>query len=256
MSEIDLEKYLNVAKQAAMKAGDALLKNFGGLKGEHEKEEGHFGIEEDLMADRIYAEGLRGKTPEVGIYSEESEKNLDSDLVWVIDPIEGTTNYGHGHWYWATQICLLEKREIVVAVVNVPKTGQLFWAAKGQGAWMNGTRLHVAETPLSRCLVTTETGHGLVKPEFTSMVGKIIAAVRSLRVPGATGINLAYTAAGIYDGYVGLNSDLYDYAPGVLLVREAGGLVWNMEGKDWTIDDARLLAANEKLVGQLVPQIR
>lgn len=252
----DFEKYLEIAREAATSAGESLLKNFGGSKDEHEKEAGHFGIEEDLMADRIYAKILKEKTPEVAIYSEEGEKNLENELVWVIDPIEGTTNYGRGHWYWATQICLLHKDEIVVSVINVPKNQQLFWAVKGHGAWMNGQQLRVANTPLSRCLMTTETGHGYAKKDFAHMVGKIISSVKSLRVPGATGVNLAYTAAGIYDGYIGLHSELYDYAPGVLLVREAGGVVKNFDGQEMTIKDAMLVAGNPALVTELVPQLR
>jgi len=248
------EEYLDIAKIVAGQAGKFLKSRFGGIKEMSEKETGHFEIPEDKQTNEIYEKYLKKVTPEIGLYSEESERNLTQDLTWVIDPIEGTSNYRIGVPFFATQICLVEKGELVVAVINAVCTDNMYWAIKGKGAFQNNSSIKIGKERLNRGLVAVERGWG--NNFANEAVKQFGGRSRTIRWYGATGLSMAFTAAGGIDLYLNKGSNLYDYAPGVLLVRESGGVVWNLAGEEWNINSREVIAGNREIVEEGLEVLR
>ncbi|MFA5024395.1 MAG: inositol monophosphatase family protein [Patescibacteria group bacterium] len=248
-------EYYEIAKEAAERASVFLRGNYGPAKEMTLKEGTHYSINDDLLSNEIYEKFLRERTPEVAIYTEEGERNLNSDLVWVIDPIEGTSNYRVGIPLFATQICLLYKGEPVVAVIQAPVLNLLFTAQKGEGAYLNGQKITVSSISELK-LAMLGYNKGLRHLEASNHINKLIPQFRTIRNFGVAGIDLVFAASGKLDLVMNANSELYDYAPGVLLVREAGGRVTNFAGVDWKTNDKTLIAANKKLLTAALEAIR
>lgn len=247
----NLDKYYKIATEVTQLAGNFLLDKYGSIKNMSHKSGTHYGIAEDVKCNKIYEKYLKHKTPEVSIYSEEGEKNLNSDLIWVIDPIDGTSNYRVGIPLFVTQICLLYKSDPVVSIIHAPIFKQFFSAQKNKGAFLNNKKLIISKTlDLRKAMLgVNKGGSNLDAGKYITQLGN---QVRTVRIYGSMGIELAYVASGKLDILIDSGSDLYDYAPGVLLVKEAGGVVLNFEGKDWTFRDKTLLATNKKLASDVL----
>jgi len=250
----NLEYYLEIAKKAARKAGKWLVKGYASFDPMFAKKEHEYYISADVECEKIYKDFLKKETPEIGFFAEEKGGKI-SDLCWAVDPIDGTSNYRVGVPYFTTQICFLQNREPVVAVIYNPILDQEFTAQKGKGAFLNGKRIFQSDVKeLKRALLIVSKGGS------NRRAGEIIArfgdAVRTVRLYGATSIDLSYLAAGKFDITVNYGSSIWDYAPGVLLVREAGGIVANSKGEPWTIDDNNLVAANKYLMPQVLEIIK
>lgn len=254
MSESELTKYQQHAQTITAQVSDFLLSHFGSRITQHEKEPGHFSIPQDQQANDMYETYLRKHTPEVALYTEEGERNLDSDLVWLIDPIEGTSNYCVGLDYWATQIALMHHHQIVLSIIADSTRHTTYHAIKGQGAFQDDTRLHISQTgQLNQALISTEKGSTAFRHKVAHFFTQALPHVKTIRTPGATGLDLAHTAAGRFDAYVGLGSNLYDYAPGILLIQEAGGDIITPQGQPWHRTDTDFIAGNPNLISQLSP---
>lgn len=247
-------KYFGIASEINKQVSSFLLSNFGTKKRMIHKVDSHYGIEEDKVSNQMYEDFLRLKTPEVALYTEEGERNLSGEFVWVVDPIEGTSNYRAGNPFWGTQIALLHKGEPVIAVVNSPYLKQKFWAQKGKGAYLNGDRIKITELEnLEKALV--DLGRGMKDSDknwFAETFRRIGKRVRTTRTFGACGLDISYCAAGITDVYLNSGSEIYDLAAGALIVREAGGKVLNFEYKEWRVGDTTFAASNEKLVKEIL----
>ncbi len=245
----DLNKYFRIASDINSEVAAFLLSKFGSQKEIVHKADSHYGIREDRESNDMYEKFLRVKTPEVALYTEEGERNLDNKLVWVIDPIEGTSNYRSGNPFWATQIGLLYDNEPIIGIVNAPRLEQKFWAIKGSGAFLNGKKISVSGLEdLGKALI--DMGRGTKdadKDWFNKTLTKLSKEVRTNRVFGACGLGMSYCASGITDVYLNSGSQIYDFLPGSLIAKEAGGKVLNFEGEDWSINDTGLLISNEKL---------
>jgi len=247
----NLEYYLSVAKDAARQAGDLLAKGYGASYELLQREADHYSINKDSESNLLYEVFLREKTPDISLYTEEGERSLASDLVWIVDPLDGTYNYRVALPLFVTQICLLYKKEPVVSVIYNPIFKQEFTAIKGGGAFLNGSKIFVNETSemkramlsLSRRTISLDDGR---------MVARFSKAVRAVRLFGATGIDLSYIASGKAEITINDGSKIFDYAPGALLVREAGGIVTNLKGEPWTIDDDNLVASNKLLMPKVL----
>lgn len=245
-----LDEYLKIALQISDIAGKFTLKNFGPLKKKHYKSDLEYGIEEDIETNKLYEQFLKEKTPEVALYTEEGEKNLDSELVWTVDPIDGTSNYSVGNPFYNSQIALLKNNKPVVAVVNAPALNQKFHAIFGKGAFLNGQKISI--TGIEKL---EDASFGLSKGNklealvwMGETISKVFKHIRTPRIYSAMGIELSYVASGMIDIFISKDASIWDYAPGVLMIREAGGVVLNFEGKDWTINDRELIASNKTLV--------
>lgn len=252
------EEYLEIASKVTDLAGEFAMENFGPFKQTFHKSGLEYGIEEDKKCNELYEKFLKEQTPEVSLYTEEGEKNLGDELTWTVDPIDGTSNYGVGNAYFNTQIALLKNREPILGIIYAPILKQKFIAVKDQGAKLNGRQIQVSQnTKLSS--TTFAVGKGKdpkLHKKFMDTTDALLKASRSIRVFGSAGLELAYTAAGMIDYFVCFGANIWDYAPGVLLVKEAGGVALNLQGSEWGLDDEHILASNPQIAEQVLKLLK
>lgn len=250
----NFDKYYKIAIEATNQASDFLRDNFGKVKEMSHKSGTHYGIADDVESNKIIEEYLRKHSPEVAIYSEEGERNLESELVWVIDPIDGTSNYRVGIPMFVTQLCLLKNGEPVVSVIQAPMFNLVFSAQKNEGAYLNKEKITISEvSEMNKAMSGFNKGSS--NADVGKYISKLGSKVRTIRIYGAMGLDLAYVASGKLDVLINSGSNLYDFAPGVLLVREAGGVAVNFDGSEWTFKDETLIATNQKLVEQILTNL-
>jgi myo-inositol-1(or 4)-monophosphatase len=249
-----LARYENTAGEINSLAAEFLKSHFGTPKTSTHKSDSHYGIQEDLEANKMYEDYLRKNTPEVALFTEEGERNLDNEFVWVVDPIEGTSNYKSCNPFWATQIALLQDGEPVISVVNAPVLGQKFTAVKGEGAYLNGIKIKPTSLKeLNLALIDMCRGTKDIDKEWmASTLSKVIKHVRTNRVFGSSGLQTAYSASGITDIFINNGSQLYDILPGILIAREAGASVLNFNGGEWTSEDSGYIVSNKILAEAVI----
>ena len=257
----NLHPMLNVAIKAARAAG-ALI-NRAAIDVESvrisQKQINDFVTEVDQASEAAIIEILLTAYPGHGILAEESGSThgaKDSEFVWIIDPLDGTTNFIHGFPVYAVSIALAVRGKVEQAVVYDPSRNDLFTATKGRGAYVNDRRLRVSKrTRLTECLISTgfpfRPGDNF--QNYMAMMGDLMPRVAGLRRPGAAALDLAYVAAGYTDGFFEAGLSPWDVAAGSLLVTEAGGLVGNFTGEADFLDQKECLAGSPKIYGQLVP---
>jgi myo-inositol-1(or 4)-monophosphatase len=224
---------LNVMIKAARRAGRGLIKDFGEVEQLQvsAKGPGDFVSRADRKAEEVIREALTEARPNYGWLGEESEpvEGKDPTRRWIVDPLDGTTNYLHGMPHWAISIALEHKGEIVSGVVYDPVKDELFWAEKGAGAWLDGRqRLRVSgRTALIESVFATGLpfAGGRHLPAALQDLGRLLPACAGVRRWGAASLDLAYVAAGRFDGFWERGLKPWDIAAGILLVREAGGIV-------------------------------
>lgn len=257
----NLHPMLNVAIKAARTAGSII--NRAALDVESvrvsAKQTNDFVTEIDQAAEQAIIDTLLTAYPDHGILAEESGeragKHGGADHVWIIDPLDGTTNFIHGFPVYCVSIALAVKGKLEQAVIYDPTRNDLFFATKGRGAYLNDRRLRVAKRiHLRDTLLSTgfpfRPGDAM-KP-FLSMLGDIMPRCAGIRRPGSAALDLAYVAAGFSDGFFEIGLHPWDMAAGALLVTEAGGLVGNLTGESDFLHQRECLAANPKIYGQLV----
>ena len=245
---------LNIMIKAARKAGRSLVKDFREVENLQVsiKGAGDFVSKADLAAEDILKEELRGARPTYGWLGEETggADGEDPTRRWIVDPLDGTTNFLHGMPHWAVSIALEHKGQIVSAVVFDPAKDEMFVAEKGQGAWMNDTRLRVSgRSRLIDCVFSTgipfATRPGL--PDSLQALARLMPVCAGVRRWGAAALDLGYVAAGRYDGYWEESLSAWDIAAGILIVREAGGLVEPLDPKGNILEDGAVICANSDI---------
>lgn len=246
--------HLNVAVEAAYAAAHILKKYWGQLKTIEEKQAGDLVTNADRETEEEIIKILKGYYPMHGILAEESGGSLDHEYVWVIDPLDGTTNYTHQFPMTAISIGLMHKGEPVAGVVYNPFFQELFSCSKGRGAYLNGNKISVSSThQLSKSLLATGFAYDRISncdtnyKEFCHLT-HISQGVRRL---GSASLDLAYVSAGRLDGYWERGLKPWDIAAGILLVKEAGGLVTSYDGTALDIGSGRVMATNGKLHSEL-----
>lgn len=256
----NLHPMLNVAIKAARAAGAVI--NRAALDVENvrvaQKQVNDFVTEVDQASERIIIETLLGAYPQHGILAEESGSeygNKNSDHIWIIDPLDGTTNFIHGFPVYCVSIALSYKGKIEHAVVYDPSRNDLFTATRGRGAFLNERRIRVSKrSQLKDCLVSTgfpfRPGDNL--RQYLHMFADVTERVAGVRRPGSAALDLAYVAAGFTDGFFETGLSIWDIAAGSLLVTEAGGLVGNFTGEADFLEQRECLAGNPRAYGQLV----
>lgn len=259
-----LHPMLNVAIRAARAAGAII--NRAALDVEavriSQKQVNDFVTEVDHASEDAIIDTLLTAYPNHGIHAEESGRehgNQRSDHIWIIDPLDGTTNFIHGFPVYCVSIALAVKGRIEQAVVYDPSRNDLFTATRGRGAYMNDRRIRVSKrTQLTQSLVST--GFPFRKgddfPTYLKMMGDVMQRTAGLRRPGAAALDLAYVAAGFTDGFFETGLQPWDVAAGSLLVTEAGGLIGNFAGEAGHIDQPECLAGNPRIYAQLVGILR
>ncbi|EJE51645.1 inositol monophosphatase/fructose-1,6-bisphosphatase family protein [Acidovorax sp. CF316] len=257
----NLHPMLNVAIKAARAAGAII--NRAALDVEavriSQKQVNDFVTEVDHAAEKIIIETLLTAYPGHGILAEESGSEYgakDSEFVWIIDPLDGTTNFIHGFPVYCVSIALSVKGKIEQAVIYDPSRNDLFTATKGRGAYMNERRIRVSKrTQLKDCLISTgfpfRPGDNF--KAYMNMMADVMQRTAGLRRPGSAALDLAYVAAGFTDGFFETGLSIWDIAAGSLLVTEAGGLMGNFTGEAEFLEQRECLAGTPRIYGQLVP---
>ncbi|WP_133598043.1 inositol monophosphatase family protein [Tepidicella xavieri] len=255
-----LHPMLNVAIKAARAAGTLINRASLDIESVRvsAKQTNDFVTEVDHAAEQAIIETLLGAYPDHGIWAEESGrregKGRDRHHVWIIDPLDGTTNFIHGFPVYCVSIALMVEGRIEQAVVYDPTRNDLFCATRGRGAYLNDRRIRVAKrTQLRDCLISTGFPFrpGDHFQTFMQMLQDIMPRVAGVRRPGAAALDLAYVAAGFADGFFETGLSPWDVAAGALLVTEAGGLVGNFTGEADFLERRECMAANPRIYGQM-----
>jgi len=255
---------LNIMMKAARKAGRSLVKDFREVENLQVtmKGAGDFVSKADIAAENILRDELMGARPSYGWLGEETgeSKGEDPTRRWIVDPLDGTTNFLHGMPHWAISIALEHKGEIVAGVVFDAAKDEMFYAEKGQGAWMNQSqRLRVSgRARMIEGVFATGVPFGTMPGLGESLkdMARLMPQCAGVRRWGAAALDLAYVAAGRFDGYWERGIKAWDVAAGVILVREAGGFVNPLREGDPLFGGAGLIAANSGLNDPFLKTIR
>ena len=251
-----LASVLEVARRAALEAGELLMESFGRLgAGDVARKQVARDLvtAADLASERLLVARLRAAFPEHAIQGEEEvfdPRDGDDRPRWYLDPLDGTINFVHRLPAFAVSLGLYRGRRPLVGVVHAPRLGETFWATAGGGAWLDGERLGVTETSeLGEAILATGFPYrrGELEHDNLANFGRFFHDVRGLRRMGSAAIDLAYTAAGRFDGYWELHLGAHDLAAGALLVREAGGRVTDPDGGDDWLASGAIVAAGPAL---------
>jgi myo-inositol-1(or 4)-monophosphatase len=242
------QQFLDIAVEAARIAGRLQQYRFASFMHVTLKGDKNLVTEVDQESERLVVGHLLGRFPDHNIVAEEGEyPQGDAPFRWIIDPLDGTTNYAHGFPWFCVSIGLESAGELVAGVIYNPMHDELFTATKGGGAFLNGQRLHVStRAPLQNTLLATGFPYDCAS-DPTNNFDNFIAfqkAARGIRRAGAAALDLAYVAAGRLDGFWELKLKPWDVAAGVLLVREAGGTVTSFDGTDYDVSNHRIVASN------------
>ena len=254
---------LNVMVKAARIAGRGLVKDFREVENLQvsSKGPGDFVSRADTAAEKTIREILTEARPNYGWLGEESApvEGKDPTRRWIVDPLDGTTNFLHGLPHWAISIALEHKGEIVSAVVFDPAKDEMFTAEKGDGAWLNGLRLRVsARNRMIESIFATGLPFGGRSdlPETLQDLARLLPATAGVRRWGAAALDLAYVAAGRYDGFWERRLNAWDLAAGLLLVREAGGIAEAITPREKVLEDGSVIAAAEPIFDKFAKVIR
>jgi myo-inositol-1(or 4)-monophosphatase len=237
---------LNIMIKAAEKASRALIRDFGEIEKLQVSIKGptDFVSNADIKAEKIIIEELKKARPYYSIISEEdgSETNKDENNTWIIDPIDGTTNFLHGIPHFAISIALKSKNEIVSGLIYDPIKDEMFYAEKDNGAFFNNQRIRVSKKKdLNSCLFASG---GLLKSQIDL----------PLRKSGSAALDLAYVAAGRYDGYFQNDLNLWDIAAGIIILKEAGGMINDIDpSKNKKI---KIKASSEAINGKMLEKLK
>lgn len=230
----DFNRFLEDAISMAKAAGDVLLEYFRSkcLDIHTKINDSDVVTAADKASEELVKSIIRSKYPEHGIIAEESGcENEDKEWRWVIDPLDGTTNFSQGLPVFCVSIALEHRGSPVVGVVFAPYLGELFHAVKGEGAFFNGKRIHCSEKNVfsESVLATGMPYDKLINPDNNlNEISKLAPKVRGIRRMGSAAIDLSYVAAGFYDAYWELNLKRWDVAAGVLIAKEAGAKVYSI----------------------------
>ncbi len=233
---------LNIAIQAARRAGTIITRAMDRLEGVKVTPKGpkDFATEIDHKAEAEIISIIKKSYPDHSFLGEESgdQKGKDNDTIWIIDPLDGTTNFYHGFPHFCVSIAVMQKGRIEHGVIYDPLRQELFTASHGQGAKLNQYRLRV-----SNCL---DLNNALIGAYFNC------EAVQATRSTGSMALDMAYVAAGRLDGFWGTEANIWDIAAGCLLITEAGGLISSLNQNDNYLLSRELIATNPKLIDPLI----
>ena len=241
---------LNFAIETARDAGRVLLEKFGRIETITKKGDINLVTEADLASEALIIERIRSHFPRHAILAEESGEAIVigsySEFKWIIDPLDGTTNYAHGYPCFCVTIALEHNGEIVSGVTYDPTRDELFAAEKGRGATLNGKPIRVSATAeLGNALLVTGFPYDFkVREKFARHLTEFLLASRGVRRDGSAAIDMAYVACGRFDGFWEEGLNPWDVAAGKLLIEEAGGVVSYYDGAKFSIYTPPIVASN------------
>ena len=245
--------------KSCRKASKILIRDFGEIEKLQVsvKGPGDFVTVSDKKVEKILIEELQKARPTYSILSEESgEIKNDDSFKWIIDPIDGTTNFLHGIPHFAISVGLEHDKEIICGIIYDPIKDEMFTAEKGNGSYLNNHRMRVSSrSKLEGCIIFTggpkieSKDRDLSLKEYNNLSSKILVPIRKL---GSASLDMAYVAAGRCDGFWQRNLSYWDIAAGIIIVKEAGGFVTDIEGKDEFIENKTLLVSNSKIHDEMI----
>ncbi len=254
------EAALNIAIEAARKAGDLIHRYLPKIDRiqVNKKTRNDYVTEVDKACEYAIVSHIRKLHPDHAILAEEGGADGESDSLWVIDPLDGTSNFLHGIPHYAISIAFQFKGRLESAVIYDPIKEELFTASRGRGAYLNDQRLRVSTlNDLSGAILGTALPFRKrrVLEQSMSTLNTVFPEIEDIRRSGSAALDLAYVAAGRLDGYWEMGLDRWDIAAGILLVREAGGVVADFEGNDNLEHGGNIIATSYKLMASLHPLI-
>lgn len=254
---------INVMERAARKAARGLNHDLGEVEQLQVSRKGpaDFVSLADIKAEETLREELSRARPDFGFLLEEGGKveGKDPDSTWIVDPLDGTTNFLHGIPHFAISIALQQKGDIVAGMIYAPASDEMFYAERGKGAFVNDKRLRVSgRTRMSDALLATgipfmgKPGHDTLRAELKALTDQV-AGIRRF---GVASLDLAWVAAGRFDGFWERGLQKWDVAAGIILVREAGGLVSDIKGGRKMLDSGDIVAGNASLHAPLLKSLK
>ncbi len=254
---------LNIMIKAARKAGRSLVKDFREVENLQVsmKGAGDFVSRADIAAENILKEELRNARPTYGWLAEEGggEDGEDPTRRWIVDPLDGTTNFLHGLPHWCISIALEHKGRIVAGVIFDPAKDEMYFAEKGEGAWMNESRIRVSgRHRMIESIFATGLPYGGRSdlPATLQDLARLMPVCAGVRRWGSAALDLAYVAAGRYEGFWERRLNAWDLAAGILIVREAGGLVEALTPGEEILSSGEVICANEQIFDGFAKAIR
>jgi myo-inositol-1(or 4)-monophosphatase len=251
-----MKQFLAVAREAALKAGGILRENISGNREVRYKGDINLVTEMDIRSERAVVDTLLGSFPSHGVLAEEETSiRNDSEFTWIIDPLDGTTNYAHGYPCFSVSIALEQSGEIILGVIYDPMRDELFVAERGRGAFLNGRMIRVSNTDsLIRSLLATGFPYDRKISTRNNMdnFNNLLMASQEVRRDGSAALDLCSVAAGRFDGFWELMLKPWDVAAGSLIVLEAGGTVSDFSGITFDINNEEIVASNGRIHGQLI----
>ena len=252
---------LNTAIKAARRAGSIITRASEDISSLTitSKNMNDFVSEVDLASEREIIRVLSQAYPDHGFIAEESGLSEKQENMWIIDPLDGTTNFLHNIPQYCVSIALKQKEEITHAVVYDPNRNHLFTASKGQGAYLNDRRIRVSKSPK---LQDSIIGTGIpfrdftYLPQYLVILEEIVKKTAGIRRPGSAALDLAYVAAGWFDGFWEIDLSTWDVAAGGLIVSEAGGMVSDFDEKNNWLLTGNIVATNPKIYDPLIKIIQ
>ena len=254
---------INVMVKACRKASKTLIRDFGeieklqvSLKGP-----GDYVTASDKRVEKILIDELQKARPNYSILSEEiGEINNDESFRWIVDPIDGTSNFLHGIPHFAISIGLEHNNEIICGIIYDPIKDEMFIAEKGNGAYLNNQRIRVSSrTKLKDCMVCTggpkygSVDRDLSMEEYKKFSSRVLVPIRKL---GSAALDMAYVASGRCDGFWTRNLNYWDIAAGIILIKESGGFVTDFYGENKYIENKTILVTNSKINNEMIEVLK
>ena len=254
---------INVMVKACRKASKILIRDFGEIENLQVslKGPGDFVTASDKKVEKILIEELQKARPNYSILSEEiGEINNDASFRWIIDPIDGTSNFLHGIPHFAISIGLEQDKEIICGIIYDPIKDEMFTAEKGNGSYINNKRMRVSSrTKLKDCIIFTggpkreAKDRELALKEYNNFSSKVLIPIRKL---GSASLDMAYVAAGRCDGFWKRDLNYWDIAAGIIIVKESGGFVTDFKGENGYMQNETILVTNSKINGEMIEVLK
>ena len=250
---------INVMVKACRKAAKILIRDFGEIENLQvsSKGPGDFVSASDKKVEKILIEELQKARPDYSILSEEiGEINNDSEFKWVVDPIDGTSNFLHGIPHFGISLGLEQNKEIICGIIYDPIKDEMFLAEKGNGSYLNNQRIRVSSrSKLKDCLIVTggprqnHKNKEVCMEEYKKFSSKVLIPIRKM---GSAALDMAYVASGRCDGFWQRNLNYWDIAAGIILVKEAGGFVTDFQGNNKYLENQTILVTNAKIGEEMI----
>ena len=255
-----MNDYKECAIEIAREAGIFLKNKLNSLHTIDYKGEINLVTEVDKISEEMITSKINALFPDHDILAEEfTDINSGSDFRWIIDPLDGTTNYAHGYPFFSVSIALERLDTVIVGIVYDPMLDEMFVAEKGKGAFLNDREIHVSNTRrIIKSLLTTGFPYDIQKDSDNNLnyFNEMILKAQAIRRAGSAALDLAYVAAGRFDGYWELKLSPWDIAAGWLLVEEAGGIVTDMGGNDYYLESPSILASNGRIHKEMMDVLK